>query len=147
MRQVTMAVSNLARQLLAHEADQSQHPEDIAGAAERACAKLRLQLVRLVGIEGFLALLSRALTLAKTGVPWLTDVAVMPDGSLEGLQKAAPAQDKDGAAEGYVTFLGHILGLLALFIGEALARRLLCEVWPEMTQNGTTTGFMEETER
>jgi hypothetical protein len=142
-----MAVRNLARQLLAHEADQSRDPGDIAGAEERACAKLRFHLVRLVGLEGFLALLSRAHVLASAEVSWLSGVKVESDGSPKGLREAASAQGSVGATEGYVVLLAHILSLLVLFIGETLTLRLVRDIWPETTSNGTTLASKEETER
>ena len=144
MKQLTLAGRKLARQLLAHEAGQSSDLEIIAEASERVCSKLRGHLTPLVGLEGYLALLMRALTMAKHSVQWLSPVEVMPDGNLDGLQKAATVQELDGASEGYVIFLAHILDLLIIFIGEGLTIRFLNEVWPEITMSSS---YLESKER
>jgi|GEM_PF-4835130 len=56
MKQLTMAERNLDRKLLSHEANQSSDINDISCAEERAIAKLRLHLARLIGMEGYHAL-------------------------------------------------------------------------------------------
>src|SRR5690242_4331409 len=132
MKQVSPAVRHIARQLLAQEADRSPDPEDIAGAAERACVNLRLHLARLVGLEGFIALLSRALVLARAEAPWLSEVTIETNGSPQGLREAASTQGAVEAAEGYTALLAHLLGLLVLFIGEALTLRLVRDIWPDV---------------
>jgi hypothetical protein len=56
MKQLTMAERNLARKLLEYEANQSSNPKDTSAAEERAHAKLRFHLARLIGMEGYHAL-------------------------------------------------------------------------------------------
>lgn len=145
MKQLTMAERNLARKLLEYEANQSSDIKDISGAEERATAKLRLHLARLIGMEGYLALLIRALALAAVEVSWLANLEVTPNGLLKEREKSAKAHNID-ETEGYVTFMGHIIGLLFIFIGETLTLRLLYEVWPEITLKDTTIDSIEETE-
>jgi len=147
MRQVTMAELHLARRLLMFEADQCPDPKDTAGAEERACRKLRFHLVRLIGREGYFALLTRALALAKAKTPWLSGVTITPDGSLEGLRNAALDQDAESTAEGYVAFLAHIIRLLVIFIGKTLTIRILSEAWPETIVDGAALGSKGETEQ
>jgi hypothetical protein len=144
MRQVNPAVRDLARQLLAAEAGDIRAPHEAVQAAERACAKLRLHLVRLVGLEGFRALLVRALALATADVPWLRAVQVQPDGSLQGLSEAATQQEGAGVAEGYAALLAQLFGLLITFVGETLTLRLAREIWPEAALGDTLSRPQEE---
>jgi hypothetical protein len=132
MRQADPAVRNLARRLLAHEAGSGgQGLEALADAAERACEKLRLHLSKILGQAGFQALLARALTLATAEFSWLTQGRAERDGSLTGLRAAAEGRNPAEATAGFAAVLGHILGLLVVFIGDDLTGRLVRQVWPE----------------
>lgn len=146
MKQVAPAVRDLARRLLAHEAGESQNREEMAHVAECACTKLRFHLIKVVGLEGFRALLTRALALAKSETPWLSAVQVQADGSLAGLGEAASRQDRDQATKGFGALLTQFLGLLVTFIGEALTLRLVREIWPEALLDDTLAILQEEAE-
>jgi len=58
---------------------------------------------------------------------------VRPDGSLTGFDDIKHDQDvgESELEKSREVLLGHLLGLLATFIGESLTRRLACEAWPD----------------
>ncbi len=126
MDKTTPTMRNLARRLIAFEAarDPSDGP---LGAAVRACEKLRVPLVKLLGVIGFRSLMSRALIRARAEVPSLEAVPLRPDGSLEGLEGAGRTQD----AESGVAVLGQLLEMLVIFINEPLTLHLVRDAWPD----------------
>ncbi|MGI8996352.1 MAG: hypothetical protein ACR2GW_06735, partial [Pyrinomonadaceae bacterium] len=67
-------IQDLARRLLAIEAERDNSSSARVDVAMRVIEELRLRLVRLAGVDGFRSLLSRALTLAKAEVPSLNMV-------------------------------------------------------------------------
>lgn len=114
-----------AERLLAIEAAGPSASESHMDVAARVAEKLRISLTRFVGADGFRALQTRALALARSEVPSLQAVKVTADGRLEGIEAAG----KDGEAANAIT--SHLLGLLSTFIGESLTLRLLRHAWPE----------------
>ena len=143
MNQATPAVRDLARLLLALEADQSEHAEDDAYVALRVFEKLRSHLAKLVGIAGFQALLVRTLVLAKTEAGWLEGVCVQADATLGGFPEAAQRQPANAVAAGSAALLAQLLGLLITFIGQALTLRLVADVWPEARMDAMHSGAKE----
>ena len=138
-RQVDAAVENVARRLLAHEAKHTrqelpdlQAREALVAATQRTSDTLRLRLSKTIGMTGFQVLLARTLNLAKADYTWLTPVTAEQDGTLTGLGAAAEGQPLPEASAGFAAILAHLLGLLALFIGEDLTRRLVRQGWPEV---------------
>jgi hypothetical protein len=124
------SIQVVARRVLTIEAA-SQRANDARGhEAVRVCEKLRISLTRLAGADGFASLLRRSLTLARAEVPSLSNIALNPDCSMEGLETLA-AQDPQGAVDAGAAIIGHLLELLVTFIGESLTLRLLRESWPE----------------
>lgn len=143
------AVQNLARRLLAHEAGNGGQEDQgdvgaLADAAERAGDRLRLHLAKIIGPAGFQALLARALILAKAEFSWLAEVRVERDGALSGLRAAAEGRERAEVTAGFAAVLAHILGLLVVFIGEDLTRRLVRQVWPEADLGEPESGSEEE---
>lgn len=122
-----------ARQLLAYEVASGEPADAKIPAAFRVCEKLREPLGRLLGVDGFRSLLSRALALAGTEVPWLRGLKIKGNGSLAGLDELEVKLDLDAIAEGEAVLVGHLVGLLVTFIGPALTLRLLHDIWPEWT--------------
>ncbi len=118
----------IAQYLLSHEASVRNASDANSSPAVRVSEKLRLPLSSLVGATGFRALLARAVTLAKARAPGLGALQVKPDGSLDGLSEISNGE----ASEAGVAVIAEILGLLGIFIGEALTIRLLSDVWPEL---------------
>jgi hypothetical protein len=124
---------DFAGRLIAYETRGNKSSETKTPAACLVSEKLRPHLATLMGNVGFRALLSRALALANTGVPWLRAVQVKADGSLEGLDELEAQVDPDEIFEGCVVLLAQLLGLLVAFIGENLTLHLVREVWPKLS--------------
>ena len=117
-----------AQSLLAAEAaNESASPMPVA---IRVSERLRVTLTRLIGADGFTAIHRRALTLARTNVPLLQTVSVLADGRLKGLEDID--EDGDGAGS---AITAHLLDLLATFIGESAALRIVSDAFP----HGATT--------
>lgn len=116
--------------LIALEVKGAKKSSKISGAAFLACAKLREPLIRLMGRNGFRALLSRALALSTSEIPWLRSVQINADGSLEDPSELESKIAPKDWANGSVTLVAQLLGLLVTFLGERLASSLLREAWP-----------------
>jgi hypothetical protein len=98
---------------------------------------LRRGLGEFAGVAGFQSLASRALALARTEAPSLGAVQVSADGALQGLGDIEYQFDVDKvqagefpAGEGEIILIARLLGLLLLFLGEALTLSLLRVTWP-----------------
>ena len=128
----TPKLRGFARQLLAHDAASGKSAGTNDFKAFRVCEKLREPLSRLTGVGGYRTLLSRALALAGAGISWLRALHIKADGSLEGLEELVAKLDSGKIAEGEVSLLSQLLGLLITFIGPALTLRLLRDIWPKM---------------
>ena len=135
MTAVFPAILDLARRILAVEAARDNPAGTRVDEAVRVCGKLQVPLSKFTGPAGFLSLLSRALVLAKSEVPCLSVVQVRPDGSLAGFDELKHDQDvmELELEKGRAVLVGHLLGLLATFIGDSLTRRLACEAWPDVS--------------
>jgi hypothetical protein len=99
--------------------------------------KLRQSLSAFAGVAAFESLAFRALTQAKSEAPSLWAVQVTVDGSLKGLGEFEPQIDIDKdlagefpVAEEGVILIARLLGLLLIFLGEALTLSLLRITWP-----------------
>jgi len=98
----------------------------------RVYEKLRSSLGEFVGTAAFQSLATRALTLARPETPSLSSAWISEDGSLRG-QGEIENQfdiDNDGAGEGGIVLIARLLGLLRLFLGEAMTLNLLRNAWP-----------------
>ena len=131
MTQATPATRRLARYLLELEMKASDEPQVEAIGALRVFEKLQNYLSNLIGIAGFQALLSRALTLAKSESRCLNEVHVQANSRLVGFSETALKYSQRDVSDGNAALLSQFLGLLNNFIGEALTLRLVNEVWPE----------------
>jgi hypothetical protein len=123
---------DLADRLLTYEAGLGKTSEPMESPATRVYEKLRLSLGEFVGSAGFQSLATRALTLARPGTPSLNAVSITEDGSLQGLGEIENQFDidKDQAGEGGIVLIARLLGLLRIFLGEALTLSLLRNAWP-----------------
>jgi hypothetical protein len=132
---------DLAHRLVACEAVATKTTEPRKSATLRVYEKLRDGLSEFVGVAGFESIASRALALAKTEAPGLNEVQLSSDGELHGLgQDLGEIEnpidiDKDRAGEsrageGEIILIARILGLLLLFLGEAIVLSLLRITWP-----------------
>lgn len=97
-----------------------------------ACEKLRPSLATLMGDTGSHALFSRALVLASADAPWLRDMQLAADGTLQGSRELEARLEPRQIVEGMVALLFRLLGLLVAFIGENLTRQLVHEIWPQL---------------
>ncbi len=122
--------TGFARRLLAFEVTADNPSVDEDSGAFRVCEKLREPLGKLLGVDGFRSLLSRAQSLAGAELPWLLTLKIKAGGcwDLDGLEAALGA---DAIAEGEVFLVGQLLGLLVIFIGPALTMQLVYEIWPK----------------
>lgn len=126
---------DFAGRLIAYETRANKSSRTNPAAAFQVCEKLRPQLAIMIGNGGFRALLTRAIALAKSEVPWLGTVQVKADGSLAGLEDIEVQADPEDIARGGVVLVARLLGLLVAFIGEKLMLRIVCDVWPELAPN------------
>jgi hypothetical protein len=124
---------DLAQRLLTYEADGGNTSDPVGSTALRVYEKLRRSLGELAGTAGFQSLASRALTLARSEDPSLGAVRVAADGNLEGMSTIEPPinMEKDRIHEGGVILISRLLGLLQIFLGEALTMNLIRDVWPD----------------
>jgi hypothetical protein len=123
---------DLAQRLLHYEANASNTSEPVGSATLRVYQKLRQSLGELAGCAGFHSLATRALTLARSEVPSLSAVQVGADGNLEGMSAMEPSIQvkQDRVDEGGAILISRLLGLLFVFLGEALTLSLLRDAWP-----------------
>jgi len=78
-------IRDWARRLIASEVDADPSSAQTGIATLRVYEKLRRHLCAPVGVDGFQALASRALSLAKSQSPKLSAVQVTANGGLRGL--------------------------------------------------------------
>jgi hypothetical protein len=128
---------DLAQRLLAYEVVADKTSEPMEFATLRVYEKLRQSLSAFAGEAAFESLAFRALTQAKSEAPSLWAAQVAADGSLQGLGEFEPQIDihRDLAGElqagdGGVVLIARLLGLLRIFLGEALTFSLLRNAWP-----------------
>jgi hypothetical protein len=127
------ALTQLARQLLLHEADERLEPAALGDAIEHVYAKFRRRLVDLIGQTGFSALFSRALHLARRESAQLTAISVdaAAPQQLLGAHEFAVAHASDAAAA-FTAIVAHFIWLLLTFIGEQLSIQLITDIWPQL---------------
>jgi hypothetical protein len=129
---------DLARRLFAYEVVAGKTSEPVEFATLRVYEKLRQSLSGFVGVAAFESLAFRALTQAKSEAPGLWAVQVAEGGSLQGLGEFEPQIDMDKdladkfpAGDGGIILIARLLGLLLLFLGDALTLSLLRNTWPD----------------
>jgi hypothetical protein len=115
----------LARSLVAREADTATTPLQAQPATVRVYEKLRRQLGAPVGADGFHALASRALALAKVESPGLSAVQIAANGGLWGIGEVESEADANEDGDAGVTLIAQLLGMFLTFLGEATTLRLI----------------------
>ena len=134
---------DLARSLVACEADAAATSLQAEPAAVRVYERLRRQFGAPVGVDGFKVLASRALALAKSESPRLSAVQVTANGRLRGLGEVESKTDADEGGEVGVILIAQLLGLFLTFLGEATTLRLIedlrLQIGAETTAAATTT--------
>jgi hypothetical protein len=116
---------DLARSLVASEAEASTAALETEPASVRVYERLRRQLSAKVGVGGFQALASRALALAKSQSPRLSAVQVTATGGLRGFGEAESQTDAEEDGEAGIILIAQLLGLFLTFLGEATTLRLI----------------------
>jgi hypothetical protein len=118
---------DLARSLVASEADANTTAPHAKPPTVRVYERLRRQLSTPVGADGFQKLASRALALAKSQSPRLSAVQVAASGELHGLSEVELQQDTDADEdnEAGVILIAQLLGLFLTFLGETTTLRLI----------------------
>lgn len=130
-RETAKQTTNAAERLLGYERVSAGSAPGGATAAFRVSEKLRRVLSLLLGAGGFRALLTRALVLAQAEAPWLRAVQVTPEGTLEGLGEPDSPSSDGRIAKGEAVLIAQLLGLVVIFVGEAVMLRLVQEAWPK----------------
>jgi hypothetical protein len=142
----------LAHRLFAYEVVVGKTSEPMEFPILRIYEKLRQSLSAFAGVAAFESLAFRALTQAKSEAPGLWAVQVAQGGSLQGLGQFEPQIDMDKdladrfpAGDGGIILIACLLGLLLLFLGDALTLSLLRNTWPDeafddrSSENGRNT--------
>ena len=134
---------DLAQRLLSYEASAGNTSEPVESTTLRVYQKLRQSLGELAGSAEFHALASRALTLARSEMPSLSAVQVGADGNLEGMSANEPSikVELDRVHEGGIILIARLLGLLFVFLGEALTLSLLRDAWPDAALDDRNSGY------
>jgi hypothetical protein len=122
---------NFATQLTAYVSRGNSPSETNAAAAFHVCEALHGHMAIFVGNSAFRAFLAHALALTKAEAPWLGEMRLQADGTLEGLKELQAQLDPQKLSEGGIVLLAQLLGLLVAFIGERLTLRMVNEVWPK----------------
>ena len=135
MIRATPQMRDFATRVVAFEAQANESCASANPVAVAICEKLRPHWANLMGGIGFRTLLSRALVAAQGKVAWLRAMHVQADGMLAWSDKPEAQVDAEEMAAGSVALLVELLGLLEGFIGEALAMRLMRDVWPNLPFN------------
>ena len=138
---------DLAHRLLTYEAGAGKASEPLESPTFRVYEKLRQSLGEFVGVAGFYSLASRALALAKPEAPSLNTTVVSRDGALQGLGEIQTQIDMNKeltgelpAGDGGIILIACPLGLLSIFLGEALTLSLLRNAWPGETFDDGNAG-------
>ena len=91
----------------------------------RVYERLRRQLGAPVGVDGFQALASRALALAKSESHRLNAVQVTANGGLRGLGEGESHTEADEDGEAGIILIAQLLGLFLTLLGEATTLSLI----------------------
>jgi hypothetical protein len=116
---------DLARSLIACESDETAASLHTEPATVRVYERLRRQLGASVGVDGFQALASRALALAKSESPQLSAVQLTANGGLRGLGEVRSQTDVEEDGEAGIILIAQLLGMFLTFLGEATTLRLI----------------------
>jgi hypothetical protein len=108
---------------------------------------LCVRLAKLVTASGCQLLLARAIHLAAVETPVLRNVraGIVPGMCLEGLRESGPEVTLKEMEAGVAAVAAQFIGLLDLFIGEDVTRRLVRDVWPDapLSQGETDSAAQE----
>jgi hypothetical protein len=132
------ASTDAARRLWVHTAGGKTDPDEVAGAAERACTELREGLGRWIGVGGHRVLVARALMLARLEHPVLDGVSGM-GGDQVVVRAAVKTHGAGTVADGMVALIAALIVLLGRIIGEEMALRLVEKAGPPGPRRSLST--------
>jgi hypothetical protein len=120
--------------LLEQETSFAAGSSGVLVGADRVWQKLSRPLSRLVSQGGAMAILLRALHIARKEFPFLEVLraGTQPAPYFKGLDEGPHAVEADTAGTGLLVVLSTVLDLLAGLIGEDLVVRLVREGWPNV---------------
>jgi hypothetical protein len=130
----------LSRRALARHAGPAVDATAVAAAANRAYDDLARALAPVIGDLGVAAMTDRALHLTTREYAWLPSRAPgSADTTFAQVIDVLKRQDDAAeATEAAAAVFAAIIGLLATFIGEPLAARLVQQAWPDATSSADT---------
>lgn len=134
---LTPAQQELAQWLLRQEGADAHDSDDPVGPTRQVLRRLSPGVTALVTAAGYRALLARALHLTKAQFPFLDGVRLSnADTFIEasGLARENPVEVS------LAEFVGHLIALLATFIGDDLTNNLIRGVWPDAPLQRTEPG-------
>jgi hypothetical protein len=137
----------LARSLVASEADAAKATLHTEPATVRVYEKLRRQLSEPVGADGFQTLASRALALARSESPRLNAVEVTANGGLRGLGEIESKTGTDEDGEVGIILIAQLLGLFLTFLGEVTTLRLIEDLRRQVDVTDPPTSAQDTTAR
>lgn len=118
-------IHDWARRLIASEVDADSPSAETEIATLRVYEKLRRQFRAPVGEDGFQALASRALSVAKSRSQRLCGLQILPNGRLSGLGEVESPLKRDESGEVGIILIEQLLGLFLTLLGEAATERLI----------------------
>jgi hypothetical protein len=118
-------IHDWARRLIASEVDADPSSAQTELATLRVYEKLRQQFCAPVGADAFQALVSRALSLAKSQFPSLSAVSVTANGGLRGLGEVETPLSTVEDGEVGIVLIAQMLRLFITLLGEAATVHLI----------------------
>ena len=118
-------MGELAKRLVAFEGSSDLGSNTSVRGHIGVIEKLQILLTRFAGADGYMALMRRALALARVEMPGLDKPTLGISGIKTSLEKLT---DEAGAV-----VIANLLDLMVVFIGGALTMTLLNEMWPMKT--------------
>ena len=118
-------IHDWARRLIASEVDADPSSAQTELATLRVYEKLRQQFCAPVGADAFQALVSRALSLAKSQFPSLSAVSVTANGGLRGLGEVETPLSTVEDGEVGIVLIAQMLRLFIILLGEAATVHLI----------------------
>ena len=128
-------IRDWARRLIASESSVDPLSAQSEPAALRVYEKLRSRLCAPIGVGGFQALASRALSLTKLQYPKLGELQVTAGGILYGPGKINVQMAVNEDVEVGIIFIAQLLEVFLTLLGEATITRLIADAGPQLEVN------------
>jgi hypothetical protein len=118
------AAAEAARRLWTGVAGNVTGPDQVAGGAARLFTRLRAGLGRWVGVEGYCALLDRAIALVRAEYPAVDSLSCQREDEPLTIETVRAHGSREVAA-GVVALLAALIDLLGRIVGDEIAVRLV----------------------